>query len=39
MSATAIPTKPWAKSPQDRIIGVSFFLAAIVFSYFFVAAT
>lgn len=39
MSATAIPTKPWAKSPQDQIIGVSFFLAAIVFSYFFVAAT
>jgi phosphate transport system permease protein len=39
MSATAIPTKPWAKSPQDRIIGFSFFLAAIAFSFFFVAAT
>jgi phosphate transport system permease protein len=39
MSATAIPTKPWAKSTQDRIIGLGFFLAAIVFSFFFVAAT
>jgi phosphate transport system permease protein len=39
MSATAIPTKPWAKSPQDRILGLTFFLAAIAFSYFFVAAT
>jgi phosphate transport system permease protein len=39
MTTTAIPTKPWAKSPQDRIIGFSFFLAAIAFSFFFVAAT
>jgi len=39
MSTTAIPTKPWAKSPRDRIIGFSFFFAAIAFSYFFVAAT
>jgi phosphate transport system permease protein len=39
MSATAIPTKPWAKSPQDRILGLTFFLAAIAFSYFFVSAT
>ena len=39
MSAIAVPTKPWAKTPQDRILGVAFLLAAIVFSYFFVAAT
>jgi phosphate transport system permease protein len=39
MSTVATPTKPWAKSPQDRILGLTFFLAAIVFSYFFVAAT
>ena len=39
MSTAAVPTKPWAKSPQDRILGLSFFLAAILFSYFFVAAT
>ena len=39
MSAVATPTKPWAKSSQDRIIGFSFVLAAIAFSYFFVAAT
>jgi len=39
MSTVAVPTKPWAKSPQDRILGLTFFLAAIVFSYFFVAAT
>jgi phosphate transport system permease protein len=39
MSTTAIPTKPWAKSPRDRIIGFSFFFAAIAFSCFFVAAT
>jgi phosphate transport system permease protein len=39
MNTPAIPTKPWAKSPRDRIIGFSFFFAAIAFSYFFVAAT
>lgn len=39
MSAVATPTKPWAKSSQDRIIGFTFVLAAIAFSYFFVAAT
>ncbi len=39
MSAVAIPTKPWAKSPQDRILGVSFLIAAAAFSYFFVAVT
>ena len=33
MSAIAIPTKPWAKSPQDRIIGLTFLLAAIAFSF------
>jgi phosphate transport system permease protein len=39
MSTVAVPTKPWAKSPQDRILGASFLFAAIVFAYFFVAAT
>ena len=39
MSTVAIPTKPWAKSSQDRILGLTFLLAAIAFSYFFVAAT
>ena len=39
MSTVAVPTKPWAKSPQDRILGTSFLFAAIAFSYFFVAAT
>ncbi|KGA15349.1 hypothetical protein GM50_17420 [freshwater metagenome] len=39
MSTAAVPTKPWAKSPQDRILGLTFFLVAILFSYFFVAAT
>ena len=39
MSTVAIPTKPWEKSPQDRILGLIFLVAAIGFSYFFVAAT
>lgn len=39
MSTVAVPTKPWAKSPQDKLLGISFFLAAIAFSYFFVSAT
>ena len=39
MSTVAIPTKPWAKSAQDRILGLTFLFAAIAFSYFFVAAT
>jgi phosphate transport system permease protein len=39
VSKVAIPTKPWAKSSQDRIISFSFVIAAIAFSYFFVAAT
>lgn len=39
MSAIVTPTKPWAKSSQDRIISLSFVLAAMAFSYFFVAAT
>lgn len=39
MTTTAIPTKPWAKSKQDRVIGFSIVLAAVAFSYFFVAAT
>ena len=39
MSTVAIPTKPWAKSAKDRILGLTFLFAAIAFSYFFVAAT
>ena len=39
MSTVVIPTKPWAKRPQERAIGITFFLAAIAFSYIFVAAT
>jgi phosphate transport system permease protein len=39
MSTVAIPTKPWAKSSQDRIIGLTFLVASIAFSYFFVAVT
>ena len=39
MSTAVVPTKPWAKSPQDRILGLSFLIAAIAFSYLFVAAT
>jgi phosphate transport system permease protein len=39
MSATATPTKPWAKTPRDRFVGGSFVVAAIAFSYFFVAVT
>ncbi len=39
MTTTVRPTKPWAKSPQDRILSAAFVAAAIAFSYFFVAAT
>ena len=39
MSAIAVPTKPWAKSPQDRILGISFLIAAMAFSYSFVGFT
>ncbi|CAB4335560.1 unannotated protein [freshwater metagenome] len=39
MSTAVVPTKPWAKSPQDRVLGLSFLIAAIAFSYLFVAAT
>jgi phosphate transport system permease protein len=39
MSATATPTKPWAKTPRDRFVGGSFVVAAIAFSYFSVAVT
>ena len=39
MSTVAIPTKPWAKSPQDRMLGISFLIAAMAFSYSFVAFT
>jgi phosphate transport system permease protein len=39
MSATAIPTKPWAKTPRDRALSGSFVISAVAFSYIFVAAT
>ena len=39
MSTVAIPTKPWAKSPQDRMLSISFLIAAMAFSYSFVAFT
>ena len=39
MSTVAVPTKPWAKSPQDRMLGISFLIAAMAFSYSFVAFT
>jgi phosphate transport system permease protein len=39
MSAVAVPTKPWAKRPQDRIREILFVAVAILFSYGFVAAT
>jgi phosphate transport system permease protein len=39
MTTTAVPTKPWAKRPQDRVREISFLLIAIIFSYGFVAVT
>lgn len=35
----AIPTKPWAISPVDRLRNLGFFLFSILFSYAFVAVT
>lgn len=39
MSTVAVPTKPWAKTLQDRIREIAFLVIAILFSYGFVAAT
>lgn len=39
MSTLVVPTKPWAKRPQDRIREILFLVLAIAFSYGFVAAT
>ena len=39
MTTTAVPTKPWAKSPRDRIRDFSFAILAIAFSYAFVGVT
>jgi phosphate transport system permease protein len=39
MSTQVKPQKPWAKRPVDRVRELSIFLAAILFSFVFVAAT
>jgi phosphate transport system permease protein len=39
MTTLATPTKPWAKSPRDRIRDLSFLGFAILSSYLIVAAT
>ena len=39
MTITAVPTKPWAKSPRDRVRDIAFILMSIVSSYVVVAAT
>lgn len=39
MSTLAIPTKPWAKRPKDRVFGATIFMAAVFFSYIFVGVT
>ena len=39
MTTTAVPTKPWAKSPRDRIRDFAFAILAIAFSYAFVGVT
>ena len=39
MTLTAVPTKPWAKSPRDRIRDFAFIVLAIAFSYAFVGVT
>lgn len=35
----AVPTKPWAISPADRLRTVAFFVTSILISFFFVGAT
>jgi len=39
MTLSAIPTKPWAKSPRDRIRDVAFAILAVAFSYAIVGVT
>jgi phosphate transport system permease protein len=39
MTTATLPTKPWAKSPIDRLRDFAFIVAAIAISYFFVAVT
>ena len=39
MTTTAVPRKPWEKSPKDRARDFSFFIFAIAFSYAFVGLT
>jgi len=39
MSTVVVPTKPWAKRPQDRVRELLFFVTAVAFSYGFVAVT
>jgi phosphate transport system permease protein len=39
MTTSVIPTKPWAKSPIDRIRDLFFLVAAIATSFFFVSFT
>jgi phosphate transport system permease protein len=39
MSTVATPQKPWAKRPADRVRELALLVAAIVFSYAFVAST
>jgi phosphate transport system permease protein len=39
MSITAVPSKPWAKSPKDRVREICILALAIGFSYLFVEQT
>ena len=39
MSTEVKPQKPWAKRPADRVRELSIVLAAVAFSFAFVAAT
>jgi phosphate transport system permease protein len=39
MSITVLPTKPWAKSPKDRLRDFAFLALSIAFSYAFVEVT
>jgi phosphate transport system permease protein len=39
MTLTAVPTKPWAKSPKDRVRDLAFALLSIAVTYLIVAVT
>ena len=39
MTSTVLPTKPWAKSPLDRLRDIAFIAGAIAISYVFVSFT